>query len=783
VRIKAIRLAWFRGAGDPVTLTTEGKSMGIYGANGAGKSTFVDSVEYGIRDGKINHLISEYSGRNQEKAVRNTHTPANRGTELSIAFQDDSELNIKIEENGSHTRSGADGIKLQEWDYRRTVLRQDEVAEFVRSRKGEKYSALLPLFGLHDLEIAAENLRQVSKEIVRQSNVDHNRGALGLIEAKRRQAFGRDSVESIEAAVADLHKKYCPGTATTVGHERCVEVQTALHNRIRALTSDNQRHLALRAVAELDVPSVVKAIRDANARLADSVEPLIAEKLAVLQSADALAGQLETEDELRCPACGRPIAVNQFKAHLNSEQTRLSEIISFFDGRRRAIGTLVDALKSLKTNLAKTDLVEWRTESAKTVLKSHFDWLEKCDAESYRQTLHEDDLSAIELHAPPVIGAADEASRNMPPSVADLAKDQATADAAKTVFESQVLAAEIKRIEDIIAFVTSLEMGVRAEIRERAHAVITEISTEISAMWKALHPGEPIENVRLYQSKDDKAIDIALRFYGTEQDSPRLTLSEGYRNSLGLCIFLALAKREAGTDRPLILDDVVVSLDRNHRGMIVGLLETQFTDRQILLFTHDRDWYAELRHQLDPRRWNFKSLLPYETPELGIRWSSRTTSFDDARAHLKDRPDSAGNDARKIMDVELALIGEELQIKLPYRRGERNDLRIWSEFLNRLRADGKKCLQKMSGNDFPVYAAGLALLDDADRLLVSWGNRSSHSKDVERNEAVKLIDACEKALSVFICQGCKKPVWFADAGGAEWVQCRCGELRWRYGKA
>ncbi|MET3910186.1 wobble nucleotide-excising tRNase [Bradyrhizobium sp. S3.3.6] len=62
---------------------------------------------------------------------------------------------------------------------------------------------------------------------------------------------------------------------------------------------------------------------------------------------------------------------------------------------------------------------------------------------------------------------------------------------------------------------------------------------------------------------------------------------------------MALAKREAGNDRPLILDDVVVSLDRNHRGMIVDLLKEQFADRQVIIFTHDRDWYAELRHELD----------------------------------------------------------------------------------------------------------------------------------------------------------------------------------------
>ena len=54
--------------GSKVHWKSDGKSWGIYGCNGAGKSSFVDSIEYGINGGKIGHLVSEYSGRNQEKA-------------------------------------------------------------------------------------------------------------------------------------------------------------------------------------------------------------------------------------------------------------------------------------------------------------------------------------------------------------------------------------------------------------------------------------------------------------------------------------------------------------------------------------------------------------------------------------------------------------------------------------------------------------------------------------------------------------------------------------------
>jgi len=783
VRIKELRLKWFRGAADLVTLRANGKSMGIYGCNGAGKSSFVDSVEYGIKDGKIGHLVSEYSGRNQENAIPNTHTPANDNTEFSVIFQDDSELNVQIAPNGTHTRAGADAIAMHEWDYRRIVLRQDEVAEFIRSRKGEKYSALLPLLGLHELEVAAENLRQLARSVETQARLPQEQGALSQIRSRRRQAFGGDDDAAIEARIDVLYAKYCRAGRVVAALDRCKELEAALASRIGALTAEHQRYLALRGLAELDFAGAVRAVRDANAQLAGSVDPLITEKLAVLESAEAFAARLEDGGEIQCPACGEPIAADAFKAHVKSEEARLGNIIAVFEDRSVAVSRLIDRLKALKAALGKAEIKEWRASASATALKADLEWTDGCEPESYRRSLGEADLEAIVTHGPPLAATADEASCDAPPAIAELSGDRATIDAAKSVFESQALVVEISRIENLIAFINAIETGIRAEIRERSEAVITEISADIGAMWAMLHPGEPIENVRLHLPDEDKAIDISLRFHGKDQDSPRLTLSEGYRNSLGLCIFLALAKRETGSDHPLILDDVVVSLDRNHRGMIVDLLKSQFADRQVIIFTHDRDWYAELRHQLDERQWGFKALLPYETPEFGIRWSERTTSFDDARANLKGRPDSAGNDARKIMDIELALIAEKLQVRLPYMRGERNDRRTSNDFLERLLADGNKCLQKKSGADFGCDTAGLDALDVARRLLVTWGNRSSHSQDVVRSEASKLIDVCEKALDVFQCGSCHKALWLADAGGKEWVQCQCGELRWRYGRS
>jgi len=189
MKIRGIKITWFRGSADLIELDTALKSLVVYGENGSGKSSFVDAVEYNIKDGKINHLAHEYSGRKQEKAIINTHTPGSQLSSIIISFEDKSTLEAKIQKNGTFT-TVPDEHHLRTWDYRRTILRQNEVADFIADTKGDKYSALLPLLGLSHLEVAAENLRKIEKNLASLGKLDAKKQDLIEINLKRNKEYG-----------------------------------------------------------------------------------------------------------------------------------------------------------------------------------------------------------------------------------------------------------------------------------------------------------------------------------------------------------------------------------------------------------------------------------------------------------------------------------------------------------------------------------------------------------------------------------------------------------------
>ncbi|GAH54588.1 unnamed protein product, partial [marine sediment metagenome] len=276
---------------------------------------------------------------------------------------------------------------ISTWNYRRTVLRQDEVADFINARKGDKYSTLLPLLGLSSLETAAENVRQLIKSVQSQSNIDTLKRAHATAEIKRRETFESKEDTDIEVIIQTLHAKYCPEDQSTLDPiERCTKLITAIDDRTSALDEDKQQHIIVSTVGNLDLSANITAIRQENGTLAQSTDKLIEEKLTVIQAASDWAGKYELEGEIHCPACGRSIPAASFNAHIAIEQERLSSVITAFEARKVAIGSLCDNLTTAKSNLENTDVQHWREKQIKPLHAEKYKYLTELKIQDIRKT-------------------------------------------------------------------------------------------------------------------------------------------------------------------------------------------------------------------------------------------------------------------------------------------------------------------------------------------------------------------------------------------------------------
>ena len=781
MRIGSIQLSWFRGAAKDAILETGGASLLVYGLNGAGKSSFVDAVEVCVRSGKLNHLSHEYSGRHQEKGLINTHRPFGQATTASVAMAKTGAIvTCRWAGAGAVKIEGLNASRLDRWDYRRIALRQEEVADFIRSTKAEKYSALVPLLGLQSFETAAENLRRIAKEIATLSKVEDLRRQIASIQDRRKEAFGEASVSTLLDQLRALCSRYLSDPAPDNSAQAAIAVKTAIEQRVSTLDAESREAAALQEVAGTKLQSLIQYVQEIDAEIAQSTEPLLMERLETLSAAARYTQAQEDVDEVNCPACGTIVKLANFRAHVVAEREKLQQIEAMFRKRSQSLNAVFDEVQRLRTLFASAILASWRVSKA-AALVDEIRFLQEIDIPSLRIFPQDTDLVRFATEIKKIVDVVNASEKLSTPDVNILINDKVSVALISDVLEAEKNRKKVERTDALIGYTNTLEEMVREEIREQAEAVFGTISTDIQRLWHILVPSQEISDMRLYVPDDaDRGIDVALSFHGIEQDSPRLTLSEGRRNALGLCIFLALAK-QVKDDTPIILDDVVISMDRGHRSQVAMLLEKEFADRQIILLTHDREWFFELTRFLKKPRWKSARLVPWGGPTTGIRIADQSEDFAKARANINVDPEDAESNVRRIMDQAMAETAERLEVPMPFLRGDDNDHRTAGQFISRVTGRAKKGLHIKSDSTgaFEKHVAAVAALDLVAPQLAAWANRGTHTFSASPTEAAVLIDNCEAALAAFQCSGCQTPVWFLEIESSGHLECRCGGLQWR----
>jgi energy-coupling factor transporter ATP-binding protein EcfA2 len=306
MRIQTLHLSWFRGAGSSAVLEPKGKSLVCFGPNGAGKSTFVDALEYLASDGKIEHLSHEYSGKSQINGVRNTHAPGTSPATIEVALAGGATIRASISPKGAVQIDGsseAAGAALESWRVSQLVLRQDEVARFINARKGDKYSALLPILGLADLETIAENLRKLAKEVQKQ-------GRVAEVEAQVTAAAAEGGLDLARDTLSRLAGKY--GVVPEA-------LLTTIEAKLATVDEDSRRRRNLEAAQDLQLSAKARDALAVATRVAEGFRQVVHGRVQALEGArDVLTGSPESET-VDCPSCGRSIARDTLAEHVAAE--------------------------------------------------------------------------------------------------------------------------------------------------------------------------------------------------------------------------------------------------------------------------------------------------------------------------------------------------------------------------------------------------------------------------------------------------------------------------------
>jgi hypothetical protein len=312
--------------------------------------------------------------------------------------------------------------------------------------------------------------------------------------------------------------------------------------------------------------------------------------------------------------------------------------------------------------------------------------------------------------------------------------------------------------------------------KEGLEIFITTFSGTINEYYQFMNPGEQFQELKIVTIGEEdelNGITIEYQYNGTWVSPPQKYFSESHLNCFGLSFFLASVIAFNKENKFFLLDDVISSFDTTHRKKFADLLFEKFADYQIILLTHESEWYQYVSQLAKRKNWLINE----------IKWNNAVgTHLEDAPTDLravietnleKGNIDILGNPIRKYLEHSLKEICANLEVKVCFRFNEVNEKRMSDELLNELKSKISK------SNDLK------AQLPIIDRIISSniLGNLLSHDNAF----SPKLGDL--KAFwadfiemeKLFYCQdpNCKRPVVVKHYDTVEKrIRCGCGKTNY-----
>ena len=127
--------------------------------------------------------------------------------------------------------------------------------------------------------------------------------------------------------------------------------------------------------------------------------------------------------------------------------------------------------------------------------------------------------------------------------------------------------------------------------------ILSQIANEVGRLYELLHPGEGLNKIALMLDPKKKAsLEIAANFFSLENAPPAAYFSDSHLDTLGLCIFIAIAALSNLENTILVLDDVLGSIDEPHVERLVEMIYSE-TERfmHCIITTHYRPWREKFR--------------------------------------------------------------------------------------------------------------------------------------------------------------------------------------------
>lgn len=808
IQIRTLRIEEFRGIRD-LELSIDNSSFVVVGPNGSGKSGVVDAIDF-VLTGNVARL----SGAGTGGISVTKHAPH--------VHQRDNPAAAKVALTFTHSASGQIGVLTRSVKTPGQFTLEPNTPELATA---VAWAAQHPELTLSRREVIkyvnteAGKRAQEVQALLKLDRIDDTRRLLNTARNKTSAAANSadDAAKSAEDGVKrilDITSLLPSEVATAVNKQRDVLGLEALTNvtldtdlSAGAKVDGNQGSFN-KASATRDVEAVINylAEHDHLDEAASELTTGLGELEADPTVLDALKHRQLVETGLPlvtdgvCPLCDLtwPDA-EALRKHLADKLARSEAAAKLQQRIQAAAGEVVGQLRGVR-GLIQAAQPHAVTMGQSALQKSFLDWSNDIAAfeaklgtvESIRQ--ESERLTTDPLATPSTMAAGTDALRT---AIEALPDQTATESARSFLSVAQDRWTQVRQARATATKATAAHKAAAA-VYEEYNAVA---DAALTTLYKTVE--DDFSNYYRQINSDDESsfkaglsptagkLDLEVDFYGLGMFPPMAYHSEGHQDGMGVCLYLALIRQLLKSDfRLAVLDDVVTSVDANHRRQFCKLLKDVFPDVQFIMTTHDEVWARLMQSSgLIARR----SLARFHgwTVDGGPLYGQGGDFWTQIEADLtKDDVPGAAHKLRRNLEASLADIAAGIQGQVVFRADNNYDL---SSFFTAVKGRHGDLLKKATASanswnnetdkqkveNLKAERTKAIFAQDGENWAI---NALVHNNDwatMTKADFAPVVEACKQFLDLFTCSNATCDGWvyvLGISGKEEELRCSCGSF-------
>lgn len=804
-KIKSINITGIRGVREGLNLSPDKKSLLIYGDNGTGKSSITDALEWFYND-SIEHLTGEEVGGKGKNALRNVFLNPSDEAKIEIQYSNKSFDNEKSINNLLKTFNSNSSKEFATYfsqsQSENLILRYRDLVRFIIATKTEKLQELQNIIGFSDVQQMRSLLKLIggrTARVIKSNGYSNKRSAQQSILLESLGQNITSSKQFFETALKVIVPLNLEKEIKSFKDVKTVLKSIETKEDIKVVEQISFHNKIVDTLTNIDIENIHSLYKDyyesyfALRKDAEKVNKL--QLLALLTEGLNVIQKDIVKDDF-CPLCQQEKDKLKLAQELNQRVDDLKEIKAEQD---KLDEECEEISKLLRTNytvisglLKEKQFNEIENEATKNKIQQIQNSLIIIGEDLKKNVFSNEPLKEFSLvkidekEIKDLIDSTKVKSKALADSIKGNIRLQIHTKLSRAL-DAYMAHKKLEREEEILTKQQlTFEVLYTDFIKRQEEALdgfLTMFSDEINSYYVEMNPKEKVENIKLVPIKDKNdelsGITIEYTFYNERHTPPVALLSESHINCLGLAFFLASVKAFNKENDFFVLDDVISSFDSTHRTRFIRLLINKFSDYQIILLTHEKDFFDIASSEAKRKNWLITSLS--WTAEKG---TSFEIPMNDLLAKIESKIsskniDGLGNDIRKYGERQTKQIAYGIEAKVAFRFDGQNEARMLNELLSSIQAT----VNKQSPNDLKTKNAIDSILGSP--MLI--GNKTSHDNNFKEdfNDLEVYWEDIKKLVRTFYCSEneCKSFIsMFNFDIVTNKIRCNCGKVNYDWKK-